>query len=77
MGAGAQYAEKHISSMSACYNEQLGVRRLSRDQTWTLKCNYDYDKFPGNKGEKGKQESIMCISLMYIAIPPGGVTLRS
>jgi hypothetical protein len=68
MGAGGNYAERHISSQGACYTQELGTRRLEKNQSWQLKCNYDYDKFQGNKDEKGKQADIMCISLMFVAV---------
>jgi hypothetical protein len=75
MGAGMNYAEKHISSMTTCYNSELATRKLSKDQTWTLKADYDYKKFAGNKGADGKQESIMAIAIMYVIVPAGGVKL--
>ncbi|KAF2405054.1 hypothetical protein EJ06DRAFT_552503 [Trichodelitschia bisporula] len=75
MGAMANYADKHISSMSACYNEALTVRQLVPGQVWTIKARYDYDKFPGNRDHAGKQESVMAIALMYVAVKPGSVQL--
>jgi hypothetical protein len=75
MGAGMNYAEKHISSMTTCYHTELQTRKLSKNQAWTLQANYDYKKFAGNKGENGKQESIMAIAIMYVVIPAGGVKL--
>lgn len=72
MGEGKNYAEKHISSVSACYNGAMGTQKLDKSQSWKLGCNYDYDSFPGNKGDTGKQESVMCIAIMYVAITPGG-----
>jgi hypothetical protein len=75
MGAGMNYAEKHISSMTTCYSSELGTRKLSKDQNWQLKANYDYKKFAGNKGADGKQEGIMAIAIMYVVVPAGGVKL--
>jgi hypothetical protein len=75
MGAGMNYAEKHISSMTTCYNSELTTRKLSKDQSWMLKANYDYKKFAGNKGADGKQEGIMAIAIMYVVVPAGGVKL--
>ncbi|TID27629.1 Diphthamide biosynthesis protein 2 [Venturia nashicola] len=74
MGEGKNYAERHISSISACYNGNLGTRRLEKSQSWKLGCNYDYDQYPGNRGDSGKQESVMCIAIMYVAVPAGGAT---
>ncbi|KAE9986781.1 hypothetical protein EG328_004799 [Venturia inaequalis] len=72
MGEGKNYAEKHISSVTACYNGNLGTQKLEKSQSWKLGCNYDYDQFPGNRGDSGKQESVMCIAIMYVAVPAGG-----
>lgn len=74
MGAGMNYAEKHISSMSQCYSSSptLATKKLARSQVWVLKANYDYSKFAGNKGENGKQEGIMAIAIMYVAVPAAG-----
>jgi hypothetical protein len=75
MGAGMNYAEKHISSMTTCYSTELATRKLSKNQSWQLKANYDYKKFAGNKGADGKQEGIMAIAIMYVVVPAGGVKL--
>lgn len=72
MGEGKNYAEKHISSISACYNGAMGTPKVEKSQSWKLGCNYDYDTYPGNRGDTGKQESVMCIAIMYVAVPPGG-----
>lgn len=74
MGEGKNYAESHISSVSACYNEAIGTKKLEKSQSWKVGCNYDYDTFPGNKNEGGRQESVMCIAIMYVAVPVGGAT---
>jgi hypothetical protein len=68
-------AEKHISSMSGCYNQMMPVRKLEKSQNWILKANYDYNQFTGNTAKNGKQQDIMGLSLMYVAVPPGGVPL--
>ncbi|QDS72079.1 hypothetical protein FKW77_003155 [Venturia effusa] len=67
MGAAAGMAEKHISSMSACYFNEQKVTQLLKSQSWQIKGNYDYDKFEGNKDD-GKQSSVMGIALMYVAM---------
>jgi hypothetical protein len=61
MGAAGGVATDHISSMNACYFEENRIRKLSPDQVWQIKGNYDYDTFSGNKNEKGRQESIMAM----------------
>lgn len=71
MGAAGGVATDHISSINACYFEEMKVRTLSPDQVWQIKGHYDYDTFAGNKNERGRQESIMAIALMYVAITPG------
>jgi hypothetical protein len=60
MGPAAGIAEKHISSMSACYFDEIKTRQLSPGQTWQVKANYDYEKFPGNK-EGNSQASVMAM----------------
>lgn len=61
MGNAMGVATDHISSMRACYFEDLKVRKLSPDQSWKIVGHYDYDKFQGNKNERGRQESIMAM----------------
>jgi hypothetical protein len=58
MGPAAGMAEKHISSMSACYFNEQKVTKLLKSQSWQIKGNYDYDAQEGNK-DGGKQSSIM------------------
>jgi hypothetical protein len=69
---------KHISSMSVCFkgiNSGLPVAKLDPSQSWSIDGLYDYDKFEGAKhGSTGKQDSVMSIALMYVAVAPGGVT---
>jgi len=70
--AEAGAADKHISSMHACYFDEIKNRKISKGQgSWHITAQYDYDKFPGMK-EDGKQSSIMGIALMYVAVSPGG-----
>jgi hypothetical protein len=68
-------AEKHISSMSGCYNQIMPVKKLEKTQSWILKGNYDYSRFPGNTEKDGKQQDVMGLALMYVAVPSGGVPL--
>jgi hypothetical protein len=72
MPSDTKFAEKHISSMSSCYFEQLKVRKLEKSQSWAIDGAYDYDRFEGNT-EGGKQQDVMAIAIMYVAVPPGGV----
>lgn len=71
--AGAQMgvAVDHVSSMKTCFFEENKVRKLDPSQKWKIQALYDYDKFPGNKNEAGKQEEIMAIAIMYVAVKPG------
>lgn len=43
MGPASGMAEKHISSMSACYFKEQKVTQLLKSQSWQIKGNYDYD----------------------------------
>jgi hypothetical protein len=36
-------AGEHITSMSACFDDKLGVKQLKKGQKWNLKAYYDYD----------------------------------
>jgi hypothetical protein len=57
--ADAGTADKHISSMHACYFDEIKNRKISKGSgSWHITATYDYDKFPGMK-EDGKQSSIM------------------
>lgn len=77
-GHGHGVAPKHISSMSICVNglngQSMGVKSLSRSQSWSLAAQYDYDKHMGNKNSRGRQDEIMAIALMYVAIPAEGAS---
>lgn len=72
MMGGDQVAEKHISTMTWCGHSAspAKVKTLSKEQSWVLKGNYDYDRFDGNKDRKGRQEHIMAISIVYAAVSP-------
>jgi hypothetical protein len=43
-GAGGKDVE-HITSMSACYGDELGVTQLKKGQKWLLQAYYDYNKY--------------------------------
>jgi hypothetical protein len=73
MENGEQVAEKHISSMSLCFYDQIRERILSPGKPWVLTADYDYGTFEGNKDEEGKQEAIMGIAIMFAEVPVGGV----
>lgn len=70
-GAAMGVATNHISSMKTCFYDDNKVRKLDPSQKWRIQALYDYDKYPGNKDMKGKQEGIMAIAIMYVAIKPG------
>jgi hypothetical protein len=70
-GAAMGVATDHISSMHTCFFEENKVRKLDPSQKWRIQALYDYDKFTGNKNEAGRQESIMAIAIMYVAVKPG------
>jgi hypothetical protein len=42
-GHGGSGKEEHITSMSACFDDKLGVKQLKKGQKWNLKAFYDYD----------------------------------
>lgn len=71
MAAASGMAESHISTMHACYLDEMPIRKLSAAQSWSIVGNYDYSKFPGDKNEKGKQSSVMAIAIMFVAVEPG------
>jgi hypothetical protein len=68
-GPDVKIAEKHISSMSTCYFNDIGVRKMTKDQSWVLKGDYNYDEHPGNS-EDGEPSEIMAIGIAYVAVPP-------
>jgi hypothetical protein len=70
MASGEKFAEKHISSMNACYFSESHV--LDKKTPWTLKAKYDYDRYTGNLEADGDQSSIMSIAIAYAAVKPGG-----
>jgi hypothetical protein len=70
-GAAMGVATDHISSMHTCFFEENKVRKLDPSQKWRIQALYDYDKYKGNKNEAGRQESIMAIAIMYVAVKPG------
>jgi len=58
---------EHITSMSACFGDKLGVKRLVKGQKWELEGFYDYAKHPGMKHDNGKQENVMAISIVSLS----------
>jgi hypothetical protein len=36
---------EHITSMSACFGDKLGVTQLKKGQKWQLEAYYDYNKY--------------------------------
>jgi hypothetical protein len=57
---------EHITSMSACTGDSLGIKQLKKGQKWELEAFYDYAKHNGMTHENGKQENVMGISIMYV-----------
>lgn len=68
---------KHISSMSICFKGRsfgLPIDKLDPSQSWSIDGLYDYDTYEGAQhGKGGKQDNVMSIALMYVAVTPGGV----
>jgi len=62
-------AIEHISSMSACIDDKMGVKNLVKGQTWKLRAEYDYNHNKGNLHENGKQENVMGIAIMFVKLP--------
>jgi hypothetical protein len=60
----------HISSVDRCRIN--AVKEMTKDQSWTVRGRYDYDARPGNI-EEGKQGNVMAISIVLVAVKPGGV----
>jgi hypothetical protein len=70
MMTGDKPAEYHISSVDRC---KVGViKEMKKDQSWRVRGKYDYDVQPGNI-EEGHQGAVMAISIVLVAVPPGGV----
>jgi hypothetical protein len=44
-GMGEGKDVEHITSMSACFDDKLGVRQLKKGQKWQLEAFYDYNKY--------------------------------
>lgn len=68
-------AVNHISSVERCNvgnGAAGGVKEMRKYQAWIVKGRYNYDERPGNI-EEGKQGAVMAISIVLIAVPPGGV----
>ncbi|QDS77928.1 hypothetical protein FKW77_001137 [Venturia effusa] len=60
----------HISSVERCAVGQ--IKEMKKDQSWTVRGRYNYDVRPGNI-EEGKQGAVMAISIVLVAVAPGGV----
>jgi hypothetical protein len=37
-------ATEHITAMSTCFGDKLGLNQLKKGQKWQLEAYYDYDK---------------------------------
>lgn len=62
-------ATEHITAMSGCFDDKLGLKELKKGQKWQLEAFYDYGKHAGMTHENGKQENVMGIAIMYIKNP--------
>lgn len=62
-------ATEHISKMSLCVGDSMTVKKLQKGQKWKLRAEYDYNKNKGMIHEKGKQSTVMGISIMFVRIP--------
>jgi hypothetical protein len=67
----AHSATEHISKMSICGGNKLGVKELKKGQVWNLKAYYDYTKYKGMLHGDGKQSTVMGIAIMYVRVKPG------
>jgi hypothetical protein len=61
--------QEHITAMSGCFDDKLGLKELKKGQKWTLEAFYDYSKHAGMTHGNGKQENVMGIAIMYIKNP--------
>jgi hypothetical protein len=61
-------ATEHISKMSICIGDKLGITQVKKGQRWVLKADYDYDKNKGDLHDNGTQAPIMGISIMYVKV---------
>lgn len=75
MPGGEKVAEKHISSMTTCYYENVGVKKLAPGQSWSITGDYDYKKFEGNLEGDGDQAGVMAIAIMFVKVPATGVPM--
>jgi len=63
---GPHLGGEHISNMSPCFGDKLGISRLEKNQKWTITGYYDYDKHAGMKMGGGKQSNVMGIAIMMV-----------
>lgn len=75
-GMGGHAGGQHIIAMSICADNKagvknlpispLGITKLNKGQSWTLKAYYDYNEHAGmKKGNSGTMSTVMGISIMY------------
>jgi len=70
---GDKVAKDHISNMEGCGPNDIGVKRMSKSQSWVTKGFYDYNKrTPDIEG--GTPAEVMAIAIVLVAVPPGRVT---
>jgi hypothetical protein len=65
-------AKEHISTMTTCTHDNSAVKRVEKNQTWTIKGHYDYGKRAGNIAD-GEQMDIMGLGIVFVEAPVGGI----
>jgi len=56
---------EHITKMSLCFGDNIGVHQVKKGQKWTITGHYDYDQHAG-MAENGKQSNVMGIAIMMV-----------
>lgn len=72
-GAGGGVSGGNVGGGKVAGGKSVGaVTEMRKDQNWIIKGRYNYDERPGNI-EDGKQGAVMAISIVLVAVKPGGV----
>jgi hypothetical protein len=67
---GDKVAKDHISTMEGCGLKDIGVPRVTKGQSWTVRGYYDYNQKSANL-EGGSPSEVMAIAIVLVAVPPG------
>jgi hypothetical protein len=67
---GEKVARDHISSMGGCETKDLVGKKMTRDQSWVIKAQYDFNEKAGNQ-EGGKMAEVMGIAVVLVAVKSG------